>query len=201
MKKPGNILSRTSSITNSFVQAIIPVIEPTIEETEEALAILGMTPSTKSCCYCGDPSTTMDHFHPLVRDKRPTGYIHEVRNLVPSCGRCNSSKGQREWRKWMLGSAKHSPRTRGVPDLDARVERLQKFEAWGQVERRPLGEWAGTEAWNTHWKNLESVIAKMAEAHTHSLIVKKNISDKFHALGVPSSQVAFASERGVSVED
>ena len=31
----------------------------------------------------------------------------------------------------MLGSAKNSPRTRGILDVEERAERLRKFEKWG----------------------------------------------------------------------
>ena len=43
----------------------------------------------------------MDHLRPLVKDKEPTGYISEIHNLVPSCGKCNQSKGNKEWKAWM----------------------------------------------------------------------------------------------------
>jgi hypothetical protein len=85
-RKPLTITSRTSSITNSFVQAIIPDIEPTQEEWVEALQVLGMTPDGITCVYCGAAATDWDHLRPLVRNKRPTGYINEIRNRVPSCG-------------------------------------------------------------------------------------------------------------------
>jgi hypothetical protein len=29
----------------------------------------------------------------LVEEKEPIGYISEIRNLVPVCGKCNQSKG------------------------------------------------------------------------------------------------------------
>ena len=85
-RAPLKITSRASSITNSFVQAIVPTVEFSLEEQEKALAILGMTPNKLSCAYCGAATTDWDHLRPLVKNKRPTGYISELQNLVPSCG-------------------------------------------------------------------------------------------------------------------
>lgn len=82
---PVTIMGRTSSITNAFVNGIIPCILPSDEEIKNVLEILGMDKDTIKCAYCGDRYTEWDHFRPLVKDKRPTGYISEINNLVPSC--------------------------------------------------------------------------------------------------------------------
>src|SRR5437660_7675274 len=82
------MVSRKSSITNAFVNAIIPVVPPSVEEIEEALRILGMQPDDVRCAYCGDKSSEWDHLRPLVKGRRPTGFISEIGNLVPSCGKC-----------------------------------------------------------------------------------------------------------------
>src|SRR5580692_1306156 len=108
----GSISGRSSSITNAFFNAVIPVIEPTNEETLEVLEILGMGPSDIRCAYCGDKYTEWDHFRPIITDQKPTGYITEIANLVPSCGKCNQSKGKLNWKEWMNGPAKLSPKSR-----------------------------------------------------------------------------------------
>ena len=72
------ITDRTSTITNCFVQAIIPRIEPTEQEYDEALGILGMSRDSITCVYCGGVASAWDHFRPLVRNKKPMGYITEV---------------------------------------------------------------------------------------------------------------------------
>ena len=97
------MVSRKSSITNAFVNAVIPTIPPTADEIDEALTILGMEPTNVRCAYCGDKATEWDHLRPLVAKRRPTGFISEIANLVPACGKCNQSKGGSDWRKWMLG--------------------------------------------------------------------------------------------------
>lgn len=90
------ITGRTSTITNAFVSTIISAIQPTEAEVSEALEILGLNPNDLQCAYCGDRSTEWDHLRPLVRAKKPTGYISEIANLVPSCGKCKQSKGAKD---------------------------------------------------------------------------------------------------------
>ena len=167
-RRPLTITSRTSSITNSFVQAIIPHVPPTQAEIDEALGILGMTFDNRTCVYCGTPATDWDHLRPMVRNKRPTGYIDEIRNLVPSCGPCNQSKGASEWRTWMEGAARGSPKTRGITESQERIARLGKFEEWGNVQPLSLRELAGAEEWDAHWGNLLAIEGQMKAAQLHA---------------------------------
>jgi hypothetical protein len=163
-KKPLKITSRSSSVTNGFVQAIIPSVEPTPEKRTEALAQLGMTNDAITCIYCGAFATDWDHLRPLVRKKRPTGYINEVRNLVPSCGPCNQSKSGSDWRRWMVSAARGSPKAKGVTDLDERIARLEAFEAWGKVEPLDLRDLAGAAEWEAYWQRLATIEREMQEA-------------------------------------
>jgi endonuclease I len=59
---------------------------------------------------------------PLVVDKKPTGYISEIQNLVPSCGKCNQSKGNKNWKLWITSEAKLSPASRGISNIENRIE-------------------------------------------------------------------------------
>jgi 5-methylcytosine-specific restriction endonuclease McrA len=56
----------------------------------------------RSCAYCSEPATTLDHIVPLSR-----GGTNWEGNLAPSCRPCNSSKNNwfvREWRLRQLTS-------------------------------------------------------------------------------------------------
>ena len=140
MPKQKKITSMKSSITNAFVNSIIPAFRPTSDEIKEALKILGIDEIEQAsenweigsipCSYCGDPATEWDHLRPLVSEKESTGYISEIQNLVPSCGKCNQSKGNTEWKTWMRGAANGSPTSRGVKDLEKRIERIRKYSNW-----------------------------------------------------------------------
>ena len=142
---------RVSSITNAFVNAVIPVQKPKDEEILEALSILGMTVDNVCCAYCGDPKTTWDHLRPLVLNRRPTGYISEIGNLVPCCSTCNSSKRNENWRKWMLGGAENSPTVRQVADLSERIARIEAYEAWRPPTHVDFEAVLGKEAWDHYW--------------------------------------------------
>lgn len=164
VRRPLKITSRISSITNSFVQSIVPHIPATDSEVSEALEILGMTPDAKTCVYCGASATDWDHLRPLVRKQRPTGYVDDVRNRVPSCNRCNQSKSGTEWRKWMLGDAIGAPKRRGVADLDEKVQRLEAFEKWGAVEPLPIEDLIESVHWDAHWANHKAITEQMKAA-------------------------------------
>src|SRR5205823_413085 len=95
---------------------------------------------------------------PLVEGQQPTGYISEIANLVPSCGKCNQSKGKKPWREWMLSSAPRSPRSRGVHDLSRRILRLEQYERWRQPKRLDFRTLCGEELWQKHWANWNAAI-------------------------------------------
>jgi len=163
MPKPIKISGRSSSITNAFINSIIPVVPPNEEQVKEALTILGMLDSFQ-CSYCGGIASEWDHLRPLVLNKKPTGYISEIHNLVPSCGKCNQSEGNKEWRRWMLSDASLSPQTRKIPDIDERIERLEKYENWYTPTNMNFELIAGSEMWDRHWKNWERVQELMRES-------------------------------------
>ena len=152
------VTGRSSSITNAFFNAIIPVVEPTEAEELEALGILGIEPNDIRCAYCGDKATEWDHFRPIISHQEPTGFITEIANLVPSCGKCNQSKGKSYWRTWMEGNAKLSPKSRGVPDLDDRIARLQAYEQWRQPRKIDFAAVVGPDLWQRHRENWRSVL-------------------------------------------
>lgn len=174
MPKPVNISGRSSSITNSFINSIIPVIKPSEEEIKQALDILNMTQDTFQCAYCGDRATEWDHFRPLVINKKPTGYISEINNLVPACGKCNQSKGNKDWLAWMTSKARLSPKTKGVSDLDERIDLLKTYENWGKPTVIDFEEIVGKEMWEKHWGNWEKVQQMLRE----SQVLAKQINQR-----------------------
>jgi HNH endonuclease len=164
LPSPMNVTGRSSSITNAFINAIIPAIEPTEEEELEALHILGMEPQDIRCAYCGDRFTEWDHLRPIITNQEPTGYITEIANLVPSCGKCNQSKGKSGWRTWMEGKARLSPKTRGIPDLPKRIARLQSYEEWRKPRKIDFAAVVGPEMWQRHRQNWRSVLDLLKES-------------------------------------
>ena len=153
MPTPVKITGRLSSITNAFINSIIPVVPPTEEQVAEALQVLGMTKESFQCAYCGNAASEWDHLRPLVKGKQPTGYISEIHNLVPSCGKCNQSKGNKDWRTWIRSAAPHSPTRRGISDLEERVKRLEAYDAHTAPTCMDFSSIVAQDAWVQHWKN------------------------------------------------
>lgn len=158
------MVSRKSSITNAFVGALIPVVVPTVTEIEEALAILGQEPEDVRCVYCADKASEWDHLRPLVLKRRPTGFISEIANLVPACGKCNQSKGNQPWKDWMLGGARLSPTGRGVAGVAERVAKLETYEKWRSPTVVNLESIIGRDEWEKYWDVCEVVNADMRKA-------------------------------------
>lgn len=170
-----NIMGRTATITNAFVNGIIPCVKPSEEEIRKVLDILGLNANDLRCAYCGDKFTEWDHFRPLVVNQRPTGHISEIHNLVPACNKCNSSKGNREWRKWIVSDAPLSPKARNVENLDIKMKKLEKFEKWRKVQCLDFKKMIGAKNWDAHWGNHQKILAMMKECQKHSDHVKKII--------------------------
>jgi hypothetical protein len=160
----GKISGRSSSITAAFFTAITPVVKPSEAEVEQALDILGMTKGRCVCVYCGGERSEWDHFRPIVENQLPTGFITEIANLVPACGKCNQSKGGKGWREWMYSKAKKSPLTRGVPSLDEKANRLSVFEKWREPVRLDYEAIFGSELWQTYLGKRESALRMLVEA-------------------------------------
>jgi hypothetical protein len=145
------MVSRKSSITNAFVNSILPLVKPPVEEIEQALKILKMEPSDLRCSYCGDKASEWDHLRPIVVNLRPTGYISEIANLVPSCGKCNQSKRNQNWRDWMCGSAGLSPTGRGLTTMPELIARLEAYERWKSPTKLDFENILGKETWEKYW--------------------------------------------------
>lgn len=176
MPVPMKITGRSSTITNAFVNSIIPIVPPTDGDVETALSILGMTHSTIECSYCGDTYSEWDHLRPLVKDKKPTGYISEIQNLVPSCGKCNQSKGNQDWQHWIVSDANKSPRTRGVTDIDVRIHRLNSYMNWIPPTIIDFQAVVGNELWQKHWANCTSIHSQLIESQIISEQIKEKLS-------------------------
>ncbi|MFH1107894.1 MAG: HNH endonuclease [Planctomycetota bacterium] len=172
------MLSRKSSITNAFVSALVPVNPPSLEEIDEALRILGMEAGDVRCAYCGDKASEWDHLRPLVLKRRPTGYISEIANLVPACGKCNQSKGNSAWREWMLStSAPLSPTMRGLERVADRIARLEAYEQWRAPTRVDFESVLGCDGWKHYWSLYEGVIDQLRQCQQVADILRVKIGD------------------------
>ena len=176
------ITGRSSSITNAFINSIIPIVQPTNDEVEKALKILEMTHQSFQCAYCGAVASEWDHLRPLVKDKKPTGYISQIHNLVPSCGKCNQSKGNKEWKKWMLSTAQLSPTARRIKDVAERIRRLEDYENWCTPTKIDFASIVGEDMWSKHWENWEQVLSIMRESQELASQINKKVASAYNTL-------------------
>lgn len=175
MPKARSITFRTSTLTNAFVSAILPFPQPEASEISEVLRILEMTPNDLRCAYCGNTATEWEHLHPIVKGRRPTGYSSSIKNLVPSCGKCNQSKRAEEWRHWITSDVSGSPKSRKIADLDKRILRLEKYEKWANCRRIPIEKIVGEEAYREYFAKLDYITDQMKEAQKMAGILKAKI--------------------------
>ena len=176
--KAQTIKSAITTITKNFSMSILPLVKPTSKQVREALVMLGMLDDVR-CAYCGDKYTEWDHLRPIVLDQRPTGYISEIHNLVPSCGPCNQSKGGSPWKVWMNGPAAKSPRSRGIPDLERRVALLEKYEAWKPPTKLDLESIVGTELWSDYWAMRDEIRTQLDNATAEAKHMRDLIAAAF----------------------
>lgn len=136
------ITGRSSAIRAAFIKAIIPEIKPSEKEINACLEHLPHTQSGKYCSYCGiNPSTEWDHFRAVTEEQKPTGYITDIYNLVPACGKCNQSKGNKHWEVWINTEATNAPGGRSdVKNLNVIIENLRSFEKWSDQFRFKMSD-------------------------------------------------------------
>ena len=179
MTKRPRITGRRTSLAHAFVHAIIPRhVNP--NEQKRLFELADINPG--ECVYCGTAATDSDHFRALVKAGRPSGHFHTSDNLVPSCGRCNQSKGAAEWRKWMTGNAPGSPTRRGVTDVAHRIERLSVFESEAKKaisSTATLRETAGSELWDAYWEKLEQIGLRLYEAEADAEVIRLRLDAAF----------------------
>jgi 5-methylcytosine-specific restriction endonuclease McrA len=177
-----NVIGLTQNAHGFRINSIIPVVVPSSEEVQQALEILGMTPETFQCAYCGSVASEWNHLRPLVKDKKPTGYISEIHNLVPSCGKCNQSKGNKEWKTWMLSTAKLSPTARGIKNIPERIKRLEAYENSKAPTKMDFASIVGQEVWARHQANLERVQSLMRESQELAAKINAEVAHAYKAL-------------------
>ena len=121
LKPYSMVANRSTTINHAFAASIAP--SDTYDEVRirQALVLLGQNPDADLfCVYCGAKAETWDHVHATVKDKVFSGHGHRIGNLLPCCKPCNSQKGNKNWRTFLVGLSR-------APD---RIHRAQRIEAY-----------------------------------------------------------------------
>jgi 5-methylcytosine-specific restriction endonuclease McrA len=88
------------------------------------------------CEYCETrKAVTLDHFYPIVRDRKPTVYGSDVWNCVPCCKECNSSKGGKTCAQWFASdTSRYNPcGTMSSHSTRKKVNLRKKFKRYDAV--------------------------------------------------------------------
>jgi hypothetical protein len=94
--------TRSTTVCHSFAGAIAPLNRHSDLDLISALEGLGQNPyGDLDCVYCEVCATGWDHLVGLVKDGELRGFGHQLGNLVPCCHSCNSSKGGKDWEKYL----------------------------------------------------------------------------------------------------
>jgi hypothetical protein len=100
---------------------------------------------------------------------------------VPACGKCNQSKGNKNWKEWMLSAAARSPNQRGISDLAERVVRLEAYERWRQPVCIDYVAMVGPARWSQYRVLLDTAVAHLSEAQKVALelqaIIKSGLAN------------------------
>ena len=76
----------------------------------------------------------------------------------------------------MLGSAKGSPKARGITGIEERVARLDQFERWSEHAPLDFRQLVGAERWDAYWQRLESIELQMFEAQAEAVQIRDAIA-------------------------
>ncbi len=129
------VAKRKTTVAHMFASAIAPVDHYSEADVVAGLAMLGQTDALDvRCVYCDEPAETWDHLRALVLDSQFSGHGHQLGNLVPSCKRCNSQKGNKDYREFL----RHS----GREDAEQRIEAITRYSQHFLPHPLPQGEYA-----------------------------------------------------------
>jgi 5-methylcytosine-specific restriction endonuclease McrA len=111
---------RKTTIVHAFASALSVADNYDENNINKALRLLGQDPDKDLLCvYCNQPAETWDHIMAVVKNGKFSGYGHQIGNLMPCCKDCNSKKGNRDWKTFLI--SKH-PDEASKPDLIDKIE-------------------------------------------------------------------------------
>lgn len=122
-----------------------------VKEQEAAARFFGN--GEPECAFCGSTDIRRwDHLVAVMEDGETV-----PGNMVPACARCDDSKRHLPFDEWMRGDAPQSPTTRGIPDVERRIERIEAFRRENDYAVRLLESRLTREEWET----LESIRSRL----------------------------------------
>lgn len=173
-----DLKSRISTINNAFAISITPYIPP--QEFEVQAFFKELRLQAGQCAYCLGNANAMDHIKPLVTNGLPTGYITEIKNLVPCCSACNSAKGAKDFFFWYKSDSNvERLHQNGLSDEQIN-ERFQILSAYIQKVDSPLDYKSilGDELWSEYLRRKEELISLLKDNQEFCDSLNKIIKEK-----------------------
>jgi hypothetical protein len=128
--KDYSISARTSTISHAFASALSVADNYNLERIDAALRLLGQDPeSDLKCAYCDKLAETWDHINAIVKKTVFTGNGHQINNLLPCCKDCNSSKGNKDWKVFLVSKKL---------DTRERILRIEKYISFNSVDLKEI---------------------------------------------------------------
>jgi 5-methylcytosine-specific restriction endonuclease McrA len=87
------------------------------------------------CEYCERRrAVTVDHFMPLVRDRKPTRFCNDAWNSIPCCRECNSSKGGKTYDEWFESKSAFNPLVAFEDDEPGKQEKRRMWRKFASYD-------------------------------------------------------------------
>ncbi|TVP52403.1 MAG: hypothetical protein EA349_15840 [Halomonadaceae bacterium] len=77
----------------------------------------------------------------------------------------------------MRSGAKLSPKTRKIPDLDNRIEKIRLYEQRGKPKKLDFEEIVGPTVWAAHWDNWETIQNLLKEAQILAKEINHSVAE------------------------
>ena len=164
---------RKTTIAHAFASALAPTSRYDEKRVEDALLALGQNNlKAHICVYCGKLAKGWDHLKNLVRSGQLSGYGHQLGNLVPACGECNSKKGRKPFKEFVESSVQISQ-----ADKALLIERLENhLRQANPISTQQLDD-EGKAAFQRFQEIQKAILNLMVEADNYAEIVRS----RFHA--------------------
>ena len=118
---------RVSTLMGSYVKWVVYTKNYSKQELINQFEKYGLKYGI--CAYCGsDKGTSLDHINSPVIQSGFSGFDNDIRNLVPCCPSCNSSKGKKTIDEWLYNSdTLYVKNLKSKPEFEARIKIVENY--------------------------------------------------------------------------
>lgn len=181
------IKGRVTTIRNSAFNGILPVEKPDKEDIAFIEEKIGTDKSKSAflCGYCGKSiSSQKDHINPLIIDGKPSGYIHEISNLIPSCESCNSIKSN-DTLEQFFDNPKFTCKLSESELIDRKriVEEYQEYfrKKYGKLVKLNFEQIVDSDLWEEYLNKTEEILELMRSTSDMYNKIKAELSTYYSA--------------------